>query len=490
MSWSQTPLGQRAEMPRSVFEVASLLATALLLTCLQAGCVTDAIPLSQSMPASPVPGTTVTTPVEESDDAPSLPPATNAEAAAGLRLDSTDGLIAYQMDGQLWLDTAKLSGDPVSLLTCDNLGHIVCSLPRIHWAPDGSHFLYFLAVEGEYRLILSDSQGKQQTYRLPGYVSREPVWSPDSSKVIYFVQDAERPWGNHDNRFASALEYGFMEDIWQVQMTGSGAWSAPQKVASLATPGSGCGGGGISISDSLYDLQDGFALGYEAARKMAWAIDGVIVYPLTCDYWQGYGRLDTQTWQPLAPYDGHLRGLTFDSSGSRWYAVTGHNRDLDPASNRLVTGTSASTEYEAIETAVPVEMVFVGSESGHLYYTAREQLAHKDVSDQNKWGKPVPPYFNFYRSQLWTMLPDGNGGKLLWESADHSCSRLAETPQGDLLFVLVENDNALYEVISSGAPEEEWSEHLPRTYVMRLSLNSSEPVIWLEDAHNLATWFQ
>ena len=120
----------------------------------------------------------------------------------------------------------------------------------------------------------------------------------------------------------------------------------------LETPGIGCGGGGTSTSDNLYDIQGGFALGYQAARQMAWAIEDVLIYPLTCDYWQGYGRLDTQAWQPLAPFSGQLRGLTLDASGSRWYAVTGYNRDRDPLNNRLVTGTAGGTTYEVLETAV------------------------------------------------------------------------------------------------------------------------------------------
>jgi hypothetical protein len=130
-------------------------------------------------------------------------------------------------------------------------------------------------------------------------------------------------------------------------------------------------------------------------------------------------------------------------------------------------------------------MVFVGSQSGRLYYTARELLDHKDLSEQIKWNRSVPPYFNFYHTQLWTILPDGTGERLLWESTDHSYSRVAETMHGDILFVLIENDVDLYEIIASGAPEEEWLEHLPRTYIMRLSSNSPEPELWLEDAHNL-----
>ena len=404
-----------------------------------------------------------------------------------LNIDPTAGLITYQRNRQLWLAKADLSGDPLKLAECPDQDTVICYQPGVHWSPDGSHFFYEITVDGEHRILVSDLQGQQQGYRISRPPSRDPVWSPDGNSIIFFVVDPNRPWGDHSDRDLSPLDFGFIDEVWQLQKDASGRWLAPLKLTDLETPGIGCGGGGGSISDALYDIQGGFALGYHAARKMVWTNDDVIIYPLTCDYWQGYGRIDTQTWQPLEPYSGLLRGLTLDSSGSRWYAVTGLNRDDDPNNNRLVTGTAGGTAYEVIETAVPVEMVFVGSYSGRLYYTAREQFDHKDLSEQIKWNKSVPPYFNFYHTQLWTILPDGTDERLLWESDDHSYSRVTETMHGDFLFVLVENDVDLYEAIASGAPEEEWIEHLPHTHIMRLSFSDIEPEIWLEDAHSLTT---
>lgn len=406
-----------------------------------------------------------------------------------LDIDPAAGLITYQKDRQLWLSQADLSGEPLKLAECSDQHKAICSLPGITWSPDGSHFFYQITVNGEHRLLISDLQGQQQGFRLSHLPSRDPVWSPDGNKIILFIVDPSRPWGDHSNRDLSPLDMGFIEEVWQLQMEPSGIWLAPPKVTDLETAGIGCGGGGGSTSDTLYDIQGGFALGYQAARQMGWANDDVMIYPLTCDYWQGYGRLDTQTWQPLAPYRSLLRGLTLDSSSSRWYAVTGLNRDDDPNHNRLVTGTAGGTTYEVIDTAVPVEMVFVGLQSGRLYYTSRELLAHKDLSEQIKWNKSIEPYFNFYHTQLWTILPDGTDERLLWESDDHSFSRVTETMDGAVLFVLIENDVELYEAIAGGAPEEEWMEHLPHTHIMRLSLNSNVPEIWLEDAHSLTAWY-
>lgn len=83
-------------------------------------------------------------------------------------------------------------------------------------------------------------------------------------------------------------------------------------------------------------------------------------------------------------------------------------------------------------------------------------------------------------------MPDGSEERLLWESDDHSYSRVAETPDGAVLFVLIENDLELYDTIASGAPEGEWLDHLPQSHMMRLLPSSNEPEIWLEGAHSLA----
>jgi hypothetical protein len=460
--------------------------------------VLDQLPLTEFTPALTLLDTVVTSLRVEPGNSASGSPAHDKAiiverlplvAPLELNIDPTAGLITYQRNRHLWLARADLSGIPLRLAKCADQDKVICYLPSVHWSPDGSHFFYETTVDGEHRILVSDLQGQQQGYRISRPPSRDPVWSPDGTRIILFVVDPNRPWGDHSDRDISPLDIGFTEEVWQLQIESSGTWLAPQKLADLETAGIGCGGGGRSTSDALYDIQGGFALGYQAARQMVWTKDDVIIYPLTCDYWQGYGRLDTQTWQSLVPYSGQLRGLTLDSTGSRWYAVTGLNSVDDPNSNRLVTGTAGGTTYEAIGTAVPVEMVFVGLQSGRLYYTSREHLEHKDLSEQIKWNRSIEPYFNFYHTQLWTILPDGTGERMLWESDDHSYSRVRETMDGDVLFVLIENDVKLYKVVAGGAPEEEWIEHLPHTHIMRLSLSRNEPEIWLKDAHSLTTWY-
>lgn len=406
-----------------------------------------------------------------------------------LDLDATSGLIAYQQDRQLWLNNGDLTGVPAKVTACGELDNYMFCLPQIHWSPDEAHFYYQTAVNYQHQLIISDLQGQQQGFSTSTTPYRDPVWSPDGRQLILFI-DTNRPWGDHLNGDMRANEFGFVKEVWQLQIDEDGIWSAPQKLTEIEAPGIGCGGGGRSYSDYLYESQYGFTLGLNAAQKMFWTADDVIIYHLACDgtMSQGFGRYDVNANQQLEPYPGHLHGLTLDSSGSRWYAITGsESDDISLPENQLVTGTAADISYEWIETAVSVEMVFVGAHSGRLYYTARELLEHKDLTEQvDDYGEP---YFNFYHTQLWTIQPDGSDERLLWESADHSYSRIAEASDGDVLFVLIENDVVLYEAMLAGISKEEREPYLPHTHVMRLSTNSAEPEIWIEDARDLAVWF-
>ena len=164
--------------------------------------------------------------------------------------------------------------------------------------------------------------------------------------------------------------------------------------------------------------------------------------------------------------------------------MTGKEYDDDESvAHQLVIGRVDGVAYEVVETpalsaaevSVPVDMVFVGQVSGRIYYTSRVQTDSKDLTGDVPINWQSPPYFHFYHTQLWTIQPDGSDARLLWESSDdHSYSRITETPEGDLLFVLIENDVARYEAMIGGVPEEEWREHFPHTHIMRLSQNASE----------------
>ena len=154
--------------------------------------------------------------------------------------------------------------------------------------------------------------------------------------------------------------------------------------------------------------------------------------------------------------------------------------------NQLVAGQIESTDYDILETSALVHTVNVGTFSGRIYYTSRQPIGREELTI------PMPanrsPYFRFYHTQLWMMEPDGTNEQLLWEADVHSISRVTETPAGDILFVVVENDDVLFEAISSGIPQNEWEQFDPQTHIMQISPASTEPEIWVANAEQLSLW--
>lgn len=481
---SQTPATLSTNTPEPI----AVVATTEISTAIPSSTSTPVIPTSHLTDTPlPIPSITPTPTGVFIYDEPIIFEKLLAVDPLILNLDLTTGLIAYQQDRQLWLNNGDLSTMPVQVTVCGESEKFISCLPQLHWSPDGTHFYYQTAVSEQYNLIISDLQGQQQGFSISKAPYRHPVWSPDGQQLVLFIGTV-RPWGDHINGDISANEYGYINEVWQLKMDASGIWSVPQKLTDLETPGIGCGGGGRSYSDYLYENQEGTTIGFNAAQRMVWTNDDVIIYHLACDgiHSQGYGRYAVQANQKLEPYPGHLHGLALDPAGSRWYAITGYESDdIGLPENQLVTGTATDISYEWIETAVPVEMVFVGPVSGRVYYTARELIEQKDLVGQVDY---MEPYFNFYHTQLWTIQPDGSDERLLWESDDHSYSRITETSDGDVLFVLIENDVDLYEAMLAGISKEEREPYLPHTHIMRLSANSTEPEIWIEDARDLAVW--
>jgi hypothetical protein len=167
-----------------------------------------------------------------------------------------------------------------------------------------------------------------------------------------------------------------------------------------------------------------------------------------------------------------------NNSGDRWYAVTGNAWDPDnPDNNQLVTGTPDSTEINVIPTSAKVELVFVGQTSGSLYYTERNPLGWE--SDDSRGLS-----FAYYESALWRIQPDGSGEeRLLFGEDVHAYAQVEETTDGDLLFVLVENERPLAAAAQfvEGNPDT-LQAYYPQRHIMQLPTSGGEPVMILSNA--------
>jgi hypothetical protein len=402
-------------------------------------------------------------------------------------ISSQNGIISYQKGDAFYMQAADLAEEPLLLEDC--------CVKHARWSPDGRFLLYLQTIndassgQSESLLKVADLQGNKQVIHVNTQLSfSAPVWSPDGRQIAFRVPTNtfwDRSTGNSGDD--DWFNKGFMHEIWMATMEMNERLQPPTLAGLIESPGLGCGGGGESWSDRLYDDQGGFALGFKSLH-LQWAADDTLIYPLNCDYFSGYGRFDMKSGQMLARFPGELRGLVLSNERDRWFAISGSNRrpEESPTANRLTTGVPSTIEVEEIPTSAPVEIVYVGPNNGRLYFTSRQRIQQEDLSDEV--GYALGAYYNFYHTQLWSIQPNGQDERLHWEGDDHSYSRINQGNSGDVLFTRIENDTALFEAVNSGVPEQEWPNYAPQINVMRQSVALDPPIVWLENTGNFSIW--
>jgi hypothetical protein len=261
--------------------------------------------------------------------------------------------------------------------------------------------------------------------------------------------------------------------VWTAVLDASSIVQEPQLVGKTNHLDDGCGGGGRSASEVLYENEGGTAYGY-LMSVMEWTESGTLLYTNNCSN-IGINRFDMNSGVDLPPFETELRNLIVDESGSQWYAITGPPWGTEAESHQIATGKPEETAVTIIPTQNPVELLFYGSHSGKLYYTTREFVENAEISD-------LGAYFNFFKSALWQINQDGSEETLLWQGEDQAYAQVSETANGDLLFVVVENDRPLYEALQNGSVTmDEMGEFAPQRHIMRLTFGS-EPETVLSNA--------
>lgn len=377
--------------------------------------------------------------------------------------------IAYVQNNQLFIrslpggNTVLVPGDP-----CPEGSY--CSLSYLKWSPDGQYLLYTYYDGSRSSLRLSDLQGNGQMIEDVANI-RPGAWSLDGRTIAYMVQ-TNTPAETTEESFLA----GWVFEVWTVSIAEDGTLGTPQLVGTWQNSGDGCGGGGRSASEVLYENEGGTPYGYKMGVT-EWTAQNILLFNLNCTN-IGLGRFDMTTGSQLPDFDQPLRNLVLNNSGDRWYAVTGDTWDRDnPENNQLVTGTPDSTDITVIPTSAKVELVFVGQTSGSLYYTERNPLGRESYDDRGL-------YFAYYESALWRIQPDGSGEERLLFGADvQAYAQVEETAVGDLLFVLVENERPLAEAAQfvEGNPDT-LQAFYPQRHIMQLPASGGEPTLILSNA--------
>ncbi len=423
----------------------------------------------------PIEATPTPTVSPEPTEAPQLPEPPVREEVDNLTAVSAHA-ISYVQNEQLFIRTLP-DGQTVPVHTEPCPEDSYCSLDYLKWSPDGQFLLYFYYDGGNSSLRVSDRQGDVQIIEDVG-IFRPGDWSSDGRTIAY-IQETETYFEADDTSPG-----GRLMEVWTVSLAEEGILGAPQLAGTWRQLGDGCGGGGRSISEVLYEDEGGTAYGYKMGVT-EWSAPNILLYNLDCTN-IGIGRFDMASGTELPSFDQPLRNLVLNNSGDRWYAVTGNAWDREnPENNQLVTGTPDSTEITVIPTSAKVELVFVGQISGALYYTERNPLGRESYDDRGL-------YFAYYESALWRIQPDGSGEeRLLFGEDDHAYAQVAETARpepaegavGDLLFVLVENERPLAEAAQfvEGNPDT-LQAYYPQRHIMQLPANGGEPTTILNNA--------
>lgn len=380
----------------------------------------------------------------------------------------TGEAIAYVQDEQIFIRSLP-DGDPVPVQNEPCPEGSYCVLAYLKWSPDGQWLLYYHYDGMNSSLRVSDRQGNVQIIEDAAFV-RPGDWSPDGQTIVY-MQETETYLEADD-----ITPGGRLMEVWTAALAEDGALQTPQLVGSWRQIGDGCGGGGRSPSEVLYENEGGTSYGYRMGVT-EWAAQDVLLFNLICTN-IGMGRFDMQSGSELPGFDLPLRNLVLNAAGDRWYAVSGNAWDREnEENNQLVTGTPDATEITVIPTRAKVELVFVGPVSGSLYYTERNPLTREDVAERGL-------YFGFYESALWRMQPDGSGEERLLEGADdHAYAQVTETAVGDLLFVLVENDRPLLAAAQDDRIDDAALEaFMPQRHIMQLPAAGGEPQPVLSNA--------
>ena len=345
-----------------------------------------------------------------------------------------------------------------------------CSLNYLKWSPDGRFLLYSYYDGNQNSLRVSDRQGNVQSIENTAF-ARPGAWSPNGRSIAYMVQ-TDTQSEISENSFLG----GWVFEVWTVLVEEDGALGTPQLVGPWDQPGDGCGGGGRSASELLYENEGGTAYGYRMG-VMEWTAQDILLFNLNCTN-IGMGRFDMTSGTELPGYDGRLRNLVLTPSGDRWFGVLGNAWSRDnPTSNQLVTGTPDSTAITVIPTSAQVELVFVGQQSGAIYYTERNPLGRESNDSRGL-------YFAYFESAIWRIQPDGSGEeRLLFGEDVQAYAQVEETADGDLIFVLVENERPLAEAAQfiEGNPDA-LQAYYPQRHIMQLPASGGEPIMILSNA--------
>lgn len=432
---------------------------------------TETSPPIQLTPTMPPPPTVTAVPTE-----PALPQPPAVPSADAV-IFGTDGYMAFVQAEQLFIQDLARAHPPILVDSC--VGLEFCSHNFMKWSPDGQHLLYYRSENFESSEIrLATPDGRWQTIGTDANFIQPAAWSPDGRAIVYLRDTGEMVEVETYNEAAGEMMPWLVPalEVMTVQIE-DGVIGQPEVIGPLTLAGNGCGGGGRSPSEVLYENEGGTAYGYHMG-VLDWTAQDILLYTHNCTN-IGVGRYDLANAAQLEPFDIPVRSLVLSPDKRRWYAVSGHSWSTEPGNNELVTGVPEETAVTIIPTDDPVEMAFMGEQSGQLYFTTRT-LLREEVIDNGMGGG-----FRFYETTLWQMDTETGLTTAVYQAEDHAFAQVQEAADGTLLFVRIENDVPLMEATEAGMTEDQRPDYLPKRHIVTLD-EAGELLYLVPDAGSTA----
>lgn len=412
-------------------------------------------PAPTEIPATAEPPPTVTAVATE----PGLPAPPTVPEADEITFDSEGGHIAFVQNEALYIQDLARDNPPVLIDDCTDIEF--CGHHFLKWSPDGQYLLYYRTEDFVSEIRLATPQGEWQTIGTEAHFFHPAAWSPDGSQIAYLRDTGEMVEADvldDDGEVMTTLLVPQLE-VMTVDLQ-TGLLTEPRPVGLLNLDGEGCGGGGRSPSEVLYEEEGGTSYGY-IMGVLEWTAQDILLFTTNCTN-VGIGRYDMAAATQLDPFDIQLRNLVLSPDKTVWYAVSGNTWASEPGNNELVTGDPEDTAVTTIPTSNPVEMAFIGNQSGSVYVTSRV-LIGEDDTDNTMGGT-----FRFYETTLWQVDAESGEETAVHQADDHAVAKVQEAPDGTLLFVRIENDIPLAEAVKAGVLQERWPTYMPKRHIVAL----------------------
>ncbi|MFZ4660385.1 MAG: TolB family protein [Caldilineaceae bacterium] len=390
--------------------------------------------------------------------------------------------LAYVADRALWLTT--LGGTDKQPIDACPPQPAYCYFTRLRWSPDGNYLLYLKNNDSISTLHLADRAGN--THRLPGTGEDQidfpiPAWSADGQSLIY-LQDGLRQMNSPFTEMGH--EIGTVSDF------GDG----------------GCGGGGFPVSEFVY-WQEGLAtFPYNTPpSQLIWLANDQLLYTRNCTG-TGLGRFDLRTGRPLPRLDSdRLMLVTTNRQRDRWAAITtDHHLAIglaqagliitSPIADSIPTPAQLNTGIHPPGTTL-AGGVFYGAYSGRLYYTTRQLQTTLQIDEQGFYALDPPvqnlfityPHFPIYQTTLYaTTQTDWEHPQIVWQGDAYGIGSVSESASGDILFVRIDNGQALYKALKAKKSITEVEAVWPTGQIMRIPAAGSAPQVLLDNAGQVA----